>query len=90
MSTSSKGSCLDHTSCGVFSMNTYVYVCDGGVKVRGTAGHKVSTASESDLRNIGASCHPVLIDIDSLQQLNRMHGQSMGEISLSQHIQLHT
>ena len=31
----------------------------------------------------------LLVDIDSLQQLNRMYGQPMGKISPSQHIWLH-
>ena len=35
---------------------------------------------------LGQAAIQLLIDIDSLQQLNRMQGQSTGEILLSQHI----
>ena len=75
---------LDHTSCGMFS--EYVFT----LKV-------VSKYGAQDLNRLiirfeiwGQAAILLFIDIDSLQQLNRMHGQSMGEISLSQHIQLHT
>ena len=71
---------LDHTSCGMFS--EYVFM----LKV-------VSKYGAQDLNRLiirfeiwGQAAILLFIDIDSLQQLNRMHGQSTSGILLSQHI----
>ena len=53
-------------------------------KVWGSAGLLVSIASESDKKILGQASTMLPIDIDSLQKLDKMHGQSMDKISLTQ------